>query len=58
MERLEPQTKNGASDVCSVQIYIWDTDRLVHKVNRANITQSKVLSAEAKAKIRRDTRNG
>ena len=58
MERSEPQIKNGASNVCCDNGYVWDTDELVYTVDRANITQDKVLSDVAKAKIHRDTMDG
>ena len=58
MERSEPQTKNGARDVCCDHEYVGDTDELVYIVDWANITQNKVLSDGAKAKIRRDTMDG
>ena len=58
MEWLEPQTKNGASDVHCDCEYVGDTDELVYIVDQANITQNKVLSDGAKVKICRDTMDG
>ena len=58
MERSEPQIKNGASDVRCDNGYVWDTDELVCTVDRANITQDKVLSTAAIAKICRGTMDG
>ena len=58
MEPSELQTKNGASDVRCDCEYVLDTDELVYTVDWANITQDKVLSTAAIAKIRRDTMDG
>ena len=58
MEPSELQTKNGASDVCCKCEYVLNTDELVYTVDRANITQNKILSTVAIAKIHRDTMDG